>query len=148
LKLERMMVRRMGIRPLGRACVLALLLAASPAGAQQGGEALINDVIQKGIAGESENGFCATTRWRIERSTADTGNFYERSQRGSWKAFQDTYSGANAYCGFLNIDNVTQPGDGGRCVHAQMWWCHFGKQCHHRRYRGCRTATGPYKWND
>ena len=122
-------------------------VAAAPALAQ-GADPLVNEVIRKGKEGEAENGFCATTPWRTERSTADTGNFYEQAQTGTAKAFKDTYSGSVPYCAYILIDNVTDPGNGGRCVHASMWWCHFGQQCHFRAYRGCRAATGPYRWDN
>ena len=129
------------------AAALAWSVLAAPAALAQGGDVLVNEVMRKGKEGEAENGFCATTPWPTERSTADTGNFYEQAQIGTAKAFKDTYSGRIPYCAYIYIGNVTQEGDG-RCVHAQMWWCHFGQQCHYRQYRGCRGATGPYTWDN
>lgn len=140
-----MMIRN-AIAGFGRGLVFALVLASSQAAAQ-GGDASINEVMRKGKEGEAENGFCGTTGWRIERSTADTGRFYSNASRGTAKAFQDTYSGTDPYCGYILVDNITKEG-GRRCVHSQMWWCHFGKQCHYRRYRGCEGADGVLRWDN
>jgi hypothetical protein len=114
----------------------------------QAGDPYIAEVIRKGTAREAENGFCDTAPWPVERSAADTGNFYEQSAPGAWKTFKDTYSGSIPYCAYILINNVTHPRNGGRCVRAQMWWCLYGQQCHFRRYRGCRAATGSYRWDN
>jgi hypothetical protein len=121
-------------------------LVAMPALAQSS-DSHIAEVMRKGTAREPENGFCNMVPWPVERSTADTGRFYSNASPGTSKVFKDTYSGPNPYCAYILVDDVRNEGNG-RCVYAQMWWCHFGQTCHHRRYRGCEGTDGVLRWDD
>ena len=125
---------------------LAAALATQPASAQSA-DGYIAEVMRKGLAREPENGFCNMVPWPVERSTADTGRFYSHASPGASKTFKDTYSGPNPYCAYILVDDVRNEGSS-RCVYAQMWWCHFGQNCHHRRYRGCEGADGVLRWDN
>jgi hypothetical protein len=131
----------------GVAVLAATLALSAPDARAQGDDPLIAEVMRKGAAGENENGFCRRAPWPVETSTTDTGAFYQNAVPGTAKTFKDNYSGPIPYCAYILVENVTNEGDR-RCIYTQMWWCHFGRQCHHRSYRGCRGATGPYVWDE
>ena len=133
-------------RPLAAAgAVLALTALAAPAALGQ--DALIAEVMRKGVAQEAEAGFCARTGWPLETSTADTGYFYSNAAPGAWKTFQDSYSGPVPYCAYILIEDVSMA-TGRRCISAHMWWCQMGRACHNRVYRGCAGNNGAIQWEN
>ncbi len=109
-------------------------------------DSLVREVMRKGAARESENGFCAHTGWRVEASDADSDRFYDDAARGSSKTFQDTFSDRVPYCAYLLVDNISVAKNGRRCVGAQMWACKVGGACWNSKYKGCKGEDGVYHW--
>lgn len=143
----RKMTTMHGLRYAALAAAGLLVTVLAESVSAQTSDSLIAEVMRKGLAREPENGFCNIVPWPVERSTADTGRFYSTASPGVSKVFKDTYSGPDPYCAYILVDDVRYEGNA-RCVYAQMWWCHFGQSCHHRRYRGCEGSDGVLRWDD
>jgi len=122
-----------------------LALGVSMAYAQ---DPLVREVMRKGVAKESENGFCARTGWRVEASDADSDRFYDDAAPGSSKTFQDTFSDRVSYCAYLLVDTISVAKSERRCVGVQMWSCDVGSACKYGKLRGCKGEDGVYHWGD
>ncbi|HEY7609859.1 MAG TPA: hypothetical protein VIF14_11560 [Alphaproteobacteria bacterium] len=129
-----------GWRLRAAACAGALALGAFAGGAFAQ-DASTRELMRKVQAGETEDGFCATTGWPAGSGETNIA-FREGAVVGSLS--RDTFNGA-AICALARVTNVYYQ-QGRKCIRYQWWACQVGKTCGSGTTLSCKGADG--RWLD
>lgn len=106
----------------------------------------MQEMVRRGEAGESENGFCATLPWPVQSSLDPFFVFLERGERGG-VYLAKLQTGNVRGCSYYRMDAIFDEA-GKKCARTVGWACNEGDKCVVSRAIWCRNPNGSWSWRN